>query len=80
MLNSTPVVRFSRGPVGEVKGFTEVVPHPGPVVEDVCQADLEAEVGVAIPTSSTDLPNDSVLLLLGVNLNQIAATLLALSL
>jgi len=62
--------------VGEVKGFTKVVPHPGPpVVEDVRQADPEPKVSVAIPTSSTDLPKDSVLLLLGVNLNQISTTL-----
>ena len=35
VLDSIPVVGFSRGPVGEVKGFAEVVPHPRPVVEDV---------------------------------------------
>ena len=75
-----PVVWFSRSPVGEVKGFTKVVPHPRPVVEDVCQANPEAKVGVTIPTSSSDLPDESVLLLLGVDLNEIAPTLLALPL
>ena len=50
VLDSTPVVRFSRGPVGEVKRFAEVVPHPRSVVEDVGQPDPEAKMGVAIPT------------------------------
>ena len=45
VLDSTPVVGFSRGPVGEVKGSAEVVPHPGPIVEDVGQTDPEAKVG-----------------------------------
>ena len=80
VLDSTPVVGFSRGLVREVKRFSEVVPHPGPVMEDVGQADPEAKVGVAIPTPRSDLSDDSILLLLGVDLNQISTTLLALPL
>ena len=45
VLDSTPVVGLSRGPVRIAKRFSEVVPHPGSVVEDVSQADPEAKVG-----------------------------------
>ena len=45
VLDSTPVVGFSRSPVRIAKRFSEVVPHPGSVVEDVSQADPEAKVG-----------------------------------
>ena len=77
MLDSIVVVWFSGSPVGVVKGFSKVVSHPGPVVEDVRQADPEAIVGVAIPTSSSDLVHQSVLLLFRVDLNQKTTALLA---
>ena len=78
VLESTPVVGFSWGPVGVVKRFSKVIPNPGPVVEDVGQPDPEAKVGVSIPAPAGDLPQDGVLLLLRIDLNQIAAALLAL--
>ena len=70
MLNSVVVVGLSKGPVGKVEGLTQVVPHPGLIVEDVCQTDPESKVSVAIPASSSDIVPDGVLLLLRIDLNQ----------
>ena len=79
VLDSTPVVGFSRSPVGEVKRSAEVVPHPRPIMEDVRQPNPEAKVSVSIPSPTGDFPQDGILLLLRIDLNQIAAALPALS-
>ena len=79
VLVSTPIVWFSGGPIGEVKRFAEVVPHSCPVVEDARLPYPEAKVGVSIPSPVGNLPQDGILLLLRIDLNQIATALLALS-
>ena len=65
--------------MGEVEGFSKVVPPPCPVVEDIRQANPEAKVSVAIPTAISDLVHDGFLLLPGIDLDQKATALLALS-
>ena len=70
---------FSGGLVGIVQGLAMVVPDPAAVVEDVGQADPEAKMRVSSPAPTLDLPHDGILLLLRINFNQIATTLLALS-
>ena len=77
VLEPIPVVWFSPGPVREVQGSAKVVPNPGSIVEHVRQADPESKVCLTVPTSSSNLVHQSVLLILRVDLNQEAAALLA---
>ena len=77
MLQSVQVVGLSWGPLGEVKRSAKVIPNPGPVMEDVRQADPEAQVHS--PAPSMDFVHNGLMLIVGINLNQVATTLLALS-
>ena len=77
MLDPALIVRLSGRPSREVQWLSLVIPNPGPVVEDVRQANPEAQV--PFPAPSADLVQNCLILILGINLNQIATTLLALS-
>ena len=75
-------------PLGEGKGSAELVPNPGPIVEDVCQADPKQRILIRRKSLHTlhtfyllpDPGQEGILLLLRLDLDEVPSVPLAFSL